>query len=42
MTGVKEGHGILTFIDGSTYEGEFKKNYIDGYGHYVWSDGKEY
>lgn len=37
---MKEGHGIMTLPDGSTYEGEFKNNQIEGYGHFRWMNGK--
>ena len=30
--GMKNGKGIFKWADGSTYEGEFKDNKMDGYG----------
>jgi len=35
------GQGILTFPDGSTYEGEWNKGFMNGEGKFTWSDGKE-
>jgi len=34
--------GKLIFANGSVYNGNFSKNEIDGKGHYVWPDGKQY
>lgn len=28
--------------DGKMYSGEWKNNLMDGYGEYVWADGKKY
>ena len=33
--------GILTFPDGSTYEGEWANGFMNGKGKFTWSDGKE-
>ena len=35
VDGAKNGKGILTFSDGSTYEGEFRNNCLHGYGIYL-------
>lgn len=34
----RDGQGKLTWPDGETYEGDFKKDACDGHG--IWSDGK--
>ncbi|CAG9321067.1 unnamed protein product [Blepharisma stoltei] len=33
---------IYTYLDGSTYEGEWKGGFRDGYGIMVWNDGSQY
>ena len=33
---------MLTFADGSYYQGQFQKNEISGFGNYYWPDGKSY
>ena len=35
------GKGVLTFPDGSTYEGEWKNGFMNGEGTFTWSDGKQ-
>ena len=35
------GQGVLTFPDGSTYEGECKNGFMNGEGTLTWSDGKQ-
>jgi hypothetical protein len=42
LNGKINGKGILFFVDGSKYDGEFKDNEIHGYGEYYWEDGKIY
>ena len=37
-----EGLGKFTFLDGDTYEGEFKDWDMNGQGTYTWSDGRKY
>lgn len=32
----------MKFSNGDVYEGNFKDNYIEGKGRYVYSDGNEY
>ena len=39
---MKHGKGVLVFKDGSSYNGTFSKNIIDGFGKYAWPDGKTY
>ena len=39
---MKNGKGLFSFGDGSTYEGELKNDEIDGLGIYKWTDGKVY
>ena len=39
---MKEGTGKYTYSDGSTYDGDWYQNKIDGLGTQIWSDGKEY
>ena len=33
--------GVLTFPDGSTYEGEWEKGFMKGKGTFTWSDGTQ-
>ena len=33
--------GILVFPDGSTYEGEWSKGFMNGQGTFTWADGKQ-
>jgi len=35
------GRGVLTFPDGSTYEGEWSKGFMNGQGTFTWADGKQ-
>ena len=35
------GQGVLTFPDGSKYEGEWKNGFMNGEGTFTWSDGKQ-
>ena len=35
------GIGILTFPDGSNYEGEWAKGFMNGKGTFTWSDGTQ-
>ena len=34
VRGLKEGHGKYTWADGTTYEGEWINNQVNGYGIY--------
>ena len=34
----KSGNGIIELNTGDVYEGEFKNNKINGYGHYIWKN----
>ena len=34
--------GKFTWVDGSYYDGEIKKNYFEGYGKFKWKEGREY
>jgi hypothetical protein len=36
----KHGRGVFVWSDGSTYNGEFHNNNIDGIGTYSWADGR--
>ena len=36
----KHGQGKIVLKDGDVYIGEFKNNAIDGYGRYIWKNGK--
>ena len=43
----KEKYGRINFVnfrftDGSTYEGEFYNNDINGEGRYIWTNGRVY
>ena len=40
--GKKEGYGVLTWLDGSKYEGEFKNDMAEGNGFASWVDGAIY
>lgn len=41
--GLRHGKGSLFISDeGITYRGDFRHNVIDGFGEYVWLDGKSY
>ena len=40
--GKKEGPGKYTWADGSTYDGEWLDNRINGKGVYLWKDGRKY
>ena len=35
---MKNGKGIIKYLDGSTYEGDFLDNKMDGFGIYKWSE----
>jgi hypothetical protein len=35
----KQGRGKFIWSDGSSYEGQFYDNNIEGEGVYIWSDG---
>lgn len=37
-----EGYGIYHWIDGSSYEGEYKASLKDGRGKYIYPDGRIY
>jgi hypothetical protein len=34
--------GVFHWKDGSSYEGDYVDNFIQGYGVYRWEDGREY
>jgi hypothetical protein len=34
------GHGIYLYKDGVRYDGEYKGDKKDGFGHYYWTDGR--
>lgn len=36
------GSGIATFFDGHTYQGEFRKGFMEGKGRFTWLDGATY
>ena len=36
-----ERKGVLTFPDGSTYDGEWSKGFMNGQGTFTWADGKQ-
>ena len=38
----KEGEGKYTYADGSTYEGQWLDNKINGFGSYLWADGRKF
>lgn len=38
----KEGVGMASYPDGSTYNGSLKADLKDGYGNFVWPNGSEY
>lgn len=38
----KQGSGMYTWADGSTYTGQWFDNKINGYGTYLWQDGRKY
>jgi hypothetical protein len=40
--GKKEGFGKYTWADGSTYEGDWVDNRINGRGVYLWKDGRRF
>ena len=40
--GDKEGKGKSTLPDGSTYDGEWNQNKLEGYGTQLWADGRQY
>lgn len=40
--GMKNGHGIFNWADGSVYEGDFKDDQFHGKGEYTRADGKHY
>lgn len=40
--GFKHGKGKFTWADGSTYDGNFNKNLMEGFGKIVWPDHKTY
>jgi len=39
---MKTGIGLHTYKDGTTYEGDFRKNLFHGNGTMKWADGKKY
>jgi hypothetical protein len=36
------GIGIYVYVDGVTYEGQYKDDKKTGYGLYFWTDGRKY
>ena len=40
--GRKHGKGVYKWLDGSTYEGDFKKDLRHGNGLFKWSNGESY
>ena len=38
----KNGKGVLEYIDGTKYEGEFKDDLYNGYGSIIFSNGNKY
>ena len=40
--GKKHGLGVLTFTDGTKYEGKFSEGYFDGCGVLTFADGSKY
>jgi len=38
VNGKKNGKGVFSWWDGSKYEGGFKDNNLEGYGHYFWEN----
>ena len=36
------GIGIYSWLDGRSYEGEWKNNNMEGMGVYIWNDGRKY
>ena len=41
-SGLKEGQGLYTWVDGAWYNGTFKKDRENGFGTYHFSNGDEY
>ena len=37
-----EGKGVRSWADGSKYEGEWKASMMDGFGEFVYADGRHY
>ena len=42
MEGQRIGHGSMTYVDGSRYEGEWAGNWRNGQGVYTLIDGQEF
>jgi hypothetical protein len=40
--GLMNGHGVLRWNDGSTYNGSIQNNVLNGTGRFTWSDGSYY
>ena len=36
------GYGVMKYLDGARYEGNFENGKRDGYGKYIWNKGKYY
>ena len=39
---LEDGLGCMTWTDGATFAGEFRKGHIDGFGHETYEDGSTY
>jgi hypothetical protein len=37
---IRHGHGIMKYLNGNFYMGEWKNDFFDGFGEYTWSDGR--
>ena len=37
-----DGKGVMKWLDGKEYDGEFKNDLKEGMGTFIWTDGRKY
>ena len=37
---IRHGQGVMKYLNGNFYMGEWKNDFFDGFGEYTWSDGR--
>jgi hypothetical protein len=39
---IRHGQGVMKYLNGNIYMGEWKNDFFDGFGEYTWSDGRTF
>jgi hypothetical protein len=39
---IRHGQGVMKYLNGNFYMGEWKNDFFDGFGEYAWSDGRTF